>query len=357
MHRFTKFTLVFFTTLSSAFSQEGEFSQREVQASCDRAVKFLLSQQWASGCIQELNGKPRFFKQQDVPKEGVTMSALAIMGLASVGHLPSDPNDEGRAMRMALDFVLRDEHQREDGYYGQKDNSRMYGHGIITLMLAEMAGMGLDEDMDKRVRDKCQKAINLIVESQKYRQGKHEGGWRYTPDSGDSDLSATVWQLMALRGAKNAGIDVPSDTIAKAVDYVRRTFDKNEGAFRYQAGEGQLLFSTAAEGLLSMQVCGEYDAEEVKRTSDYLLKEKPDKHQQWFYYGTYYYAQGMAQRGGEYASTAKRLTAEAILRNQDKEGFWKPDGGQEQSAGRVYATSLALLSLSIHHNFLPIYQR
>jgi hypothetical protein len=343
--------------VGSAAAQDGNFGQREVQAACDRAMKFLLSQQWASGCIQELDGKPRFFKQNDTPKEGVAMSALAIMGMASVGHLPSDPTEEGRAMRMALEFVLREEHQREDGYYGKQDNSRMYGHGIITLMLAEMLGMGLDEDMDRKVRESCQNAINLIVQSQKRRSGKNDGGWRYEPDQNDADLSATVWQLMSLRAAKNAGIEVPAETIAKALGYVRRTFDPQKGGFRYEAEGGHFLFSTVAEGLLSMQVCGAYDAEEVIKSSDYLLKEKLEKHNQWFYYGTYYYAQGMAQRGGEYASTAKRATAEALLKTQDKDGFWKADGGNEGSAGRVYATSLALLSLSIHHNFLPIYQR
>ena len=103
-----------------------------------------------------------------------------------------------------------------------------------------------------------------------------------------------------------------------------------------------------------MQVCGRYDAESVLRTADYLLKEEPRKEDEWFYYGTYYYAQGMAQRGGEYASTAKRLTSEIMLRNQGKDGSWRTRGGQERDAGPVYSTSLALLSLSIHHNFLAI---
>jgi hypothetical protein len=337
------------------------FGQEAVEAACQRAVGYLLGQQWASGCIQDLRGQKRFAKHEEgnPPQNGVAMTALAIMGLASVGHQPSDPTSEGKAMRMALDFVLRDRHQNEEGYFGQIDGSRMYGHGIITLMLAEMVGMGVDEDMDRRLREKCQRAVDLIVKSQRInKDANNKGGWRYEPHSSDSDLSVTVWQVMALRSAKNSGLEVPAGAVADAVAYVARSFRKDQGAFGYIVGQGP-TYSTAAEGLLSMQVCGRYDAEEVLRTADFLLKLEPRRTDEWFYYGTYYYAQGMAQRGGEYASTAKRLTSEIMLRSQGKDGSWRTTDrdNQEKSSGPVYSTSLALLSLSIHHNFLPIYQR
>ena len=40
-------------------------------------------------------------------------------------------------MKRALDFVLLPENQDATGYFGKADGSRMYGHGIITLALAE----------------------------------------------------------------------------------------------------------------------------------------------------------------------------------------------------------------------------
>ena len=45
-------------------------------------------------------------------------------------------------MKHALDYVLLPENQDATGYFGKADGSRMYGHGITTLMLAEMLGMG-----------------------------------------------------------------------------------------------------------------------------------------------------------------------------------------------------------------------
>ncbi|MFT4546809.1 MAG: hypothetical protein ACI9UA_000464 [Pseudoalteromonas tetraodonis] len=355
--------------IGTARADDERVTTAEVEESCKRAAKYLLSQQFPNGCFQELRRMDRQNKDK-TPRQGVTMSALAIMGLASIGHQPTDPTDEGKAMRKALEFVLDERHQftdkdsPHDGYFGKADQSRMYGHGIITLMLAEMLGMGVDEEMDYKLHDSCQRAIDLILRSQKVKRSrKDQGGWRYEPGQADSDLSVTVWQLMALRAAKNAGLEVPTEAIESGVQYVRNCYysrykdgkpiDENRG-FGYEAG-GAHKFSTTAEGLLSMQVCGQYEAPEVIGAANYLLENGPRWGDEWFFYGTYYYAQGMAQRGGEFASTSKQKTAVEMLKRQARDGSWK--SGEGQGAGTIYSTSLALLSLSIHHNYLPIYQR
>jgi len=353
----------------AADEKGGAVSAKEVDETCKRAAKYLLSQQYPNGCIQELRRMNRR-NRDGTPRSGVAMTSLAIMGLASIGHLPTDPTDEGKAMRKALEFVLNERHQvnnkksPHDGYYGEADGSRMYGHGITTLMLAEMLGMGVDEEMDNRLRESCQSAIDLILRSQRVRRSQRDqGGWRYEPGQADSDLSATVWQLMSLRAAKSAGLEVPTKAIEQGVKYVRNCYSstykdgvptQKDRGFGYEAG-GWHKFSTTAEGLLSMQVCGQYDAPEVIGASNYLLEHGPRWGDEWFFYGTYYYAQGMAQRGGEYASTSKKKTATEMIKRQNRDGSWKT--GEGHNAGAVYCTSLALLSLSVHHNYLPIYQR
>ena len=84
--------------------------------------------------------------------------------------MPIHPNENGEAMAKALEFILLDKNQDDDGYFGE-DGGRMYGHGIVTLTL-EMLGMGMDEETDKSIREKCQKAINLILRSQKVQKTK-----------------------------------------------------------------------------------------------------------------------------------------------------------------------------------------
>jgi len=70
----------------------------------------------------------------------------------------------------------------------------------------------------------------------------------------------------------------------------------------------------------------------------------------------YYYSQGMFQRGGKYADRAREVVREVLLKRQTNDGSWKL-GARDGEGGRVYVTSLALLSMSIHYHYLPIYQK
>ncbi len=95
------------------------------------------------------------------------MTALSIMAMASVGIQPVETSPEGQVMARALQFVLREDRVDKNGYFGNRDGSRMYGHGIITLMLTEMLGMGTTADEDRLIHDRCQAAIDVILASQK----------------------------------------------------------------------------------------------------------------------------------------------------------------------------------------------
>jgi hypothetical protein len=343
-----------------------------VKGSVDRAVKWLMQQQKKDGYFHDQKNE-QTAKKGDVPGYSGAMTALAIMGLSSVGHMPSDATPEGQAVARGLKFMLEfiepDLDSKEtNGYLGRVDRSRMYGHGIMSLMFAEMLGMGLDEEMDRKVRERLDGAVKLIVKSQRVpKSDSNKGGWRYEPQSSDADISVTVWQLLALRAAKNAGLDVPDDAIKDAIAYVKRSYRSERdsmgrpkdlaAAFSYEPYGGRQTFSTTAAGLLSLQVCGQYESPEVIGSANFLMKNPPEINEPWFYYGNYYYAQGMYQRGGDFAATARRKTEDTLVKAQSPEGAWYPRNGNEKSAGAVYATALSLLSLSVYHHFLPIYQK
>ncbi len=334
---------------------ESTFQKDRTDVALDKAIAYLISQQREDGAVCD--------KQNDT-----TMTSLAIMAMAGVGIQPVDPTPEGRAMQKALAFVLQDDRQDPQGYFGQKDGSRMYGHGITTLMLTEMIGMGVDQEQDGLIHERCQKAIDLILSSQKHpKSHKYRGGWRYSPNSSDADLSASVWQVMALRSAKNDGLEVPASAIHDAVEYLQRSYastldrngmpDKRASGFCYTPGQNHPTYTMTAAGLLAMQVCGEYDSPLVAGAADWLLEHPPKWKDRFFFYGTYYYAQGMYQRGGEHAKTARTLVEEVLLEKQAGDGSWQADKGSESGVGRVYATSMAVLSLSVKYHYLPIYQK
>jgi hypothetical protein len=331
------------------------FQTDDIDAVVSRGIAFLVSQQKKEGAITDRGHEN-------------AMTALAIMAMASAGHQPADSSPEGIAMARGLKFLISDGRQDPQGYFGASDGSRMYGHGIVSLMLTEMLGMGTDSEMDTKIHESCQKAIDLIVRSQGVKKGANaRGGWRYTPDAGDSDLSVSVWQLMALRSAKNDGLDVSSKTIDNAIEYLKRSFtsplDSNgnprdlKNGFSYEPNGGGPSFTMTSAGLLAMQVCGQYESPLVVGSSDWLLEHPPQWNDRFILYGLYYYAQGMHQRGGIHAEKASKLVSELLLPKQKTNGAWESSGGEEQNAGSVYCTSMAILSLSVKYHYLPIYQR
>lgn len=326
----------------------------ETKKSINRALKFLVSQQKESGAIT-------------LGQHDTAMTALSIMAMASVGVTPSQDDERGRAMSKAIDFVLEEKRQNKEGYFGEADGSRMYGHGIITLMLSEMVGMGRTPEQDARIHDACQKGIDLILKAQRRsKSGSNRGGWRYTPDASDADLSVSVWQLMALRSAKTDGLDVPPGAIEQAIIYLKRSCTspldgdgkpvRQDSGFAYTPGSGDIQYAMTAAGALAMQVCGQYESPLVRNAIEWLKKHPPKWGTRYFFYGTYYYAQALHQQGGETADEAERLVRDVLLPKQNEDGGWTPEG-EEGGAGRVYATSMAILSLSVRFHYLPIYQR
>ncbi|MEZ6137120.1 MAG: hypothetical protein R3C53_19680 [Pirellulaceae bacterium] len=334
---------------------EFNFAQDEVDTAIERAMTFIVSKQREDGAITD--------RQYET-----TMTSLAIMALASTGVTPSTPGERGEVAKRALDFVLLDDRIDKEGYYGNRDGSRMYGHGITTLMLTEMIGMGANAEQDKLIEERCQQAINLILSAQSSSKPRqYRGGWRYTPNSNDADLSVSVWQLMALRSAKNDGLDVPAEAIAQAIEYLQRSYtspldvegrpSNPDAGFSYLPENRSPTFAMTAAGLLAMQVCGQYDSPLVEGATNWLDAHPPKWGERFFYYGTYYYAQGMHQRGGDRADSAEALVKQLLLEKQESDGAWSAPGGEEGGAGKVYTTSMAVLSLSVKYHYLPIYQR
>ncbi len=327
----------------------------DIDRAVDRGVNYLIETQRRDGAIADRGHE-------------IAMTSLAIMAMAAIGTQPGEFDRRGRVMQKAIDFVLTDRHQDTSGYFGGRDGSRMYGHGITTLMLTEMLGTGATPEQNERIHKALVKAIKVILSAQKISKSeKLMGGWRYTPTSQDSDLSVSVWQLMALRSAKNDGLNVPGESIEKALRYLRHSYaspmnrdgqprDKISG-FSYTPGTHHPSFTMTAAGLLAMQVCGQYDSPLVEGASEWLFQHPPRQNERFFHYGVYYYAQGMHQAGGKYAKTADKLVPELLLDTQRSNGSWLARGGEERNVGSVYATALAILSLSVRYHYLPIYQR
>lgn len=285
--------------------------------------------------------------------EGNAITALAGMALLAGGHTPTRGSLRDHSVR-----ALRSVMARQDPYSGYlgADYGNMYAHGFATLYLAECYGMAPEVP----VRRALETAVELIHKAQ-----NQEGGWRYTPTPVDADISVTICQVMALRGAYNVGIggQASQDAIARALGYVRRCAN-GDGSFSYTAqggfnGGGAESVPRTAAGAMCLIGAGRVDAGDallgpalafLRRHVETHLAGRGDH----YWYGQYYAAQAMFHSPDQ--ADWERYWGKAwrtIGARQNAEGLWPSDEG----GGPAYATAVALIILQIPNNYLPIFQR
>ena len=264
---------------------------------------------------------------------------LAMMSFLAHGETPDDPK-YGPVIRRAVDYIIRT--QEPNGLLaGQGGGSPMYSHGFATLALAEVYGM-ID---DPRLGPALKKAVGLIVSSQ-----NRLGGWRYSVGSADADTTVSGAQMIALRAAANAGIEVPEETIRRGVEYYKSCYCPG-GGFGY-TGPGGPNRTRGGIGLLVLSLSGQYRSPEAKATADFLLASGSDR--SYFYYMCYYCSQAMFQAGGKYWHEWNETMTPALISMQQPDGSWS---GASDIGGTTAGTAMAILAIEVNYNLLPIYQR
>jgi hypothetical protein len=288
------------------------------------------------------------------------ITGYVLIAFMASGQLPGE-GEYGQTCTRAVSFLL--DCVRPDGYIAAPTGeSNMYNHGIATIALGEVYG----QTRDPSLRPKLERAVKLIIACQ-----NPQGGWRYQPRIADADISVTVLQVVALRVARNGGIDVPQATIDRAVEFVKSCGDENSGGFGYQPQSRRAPgFARTAAAIYSLQVCGLYDDPMVKRASDYLVDQMRGFHlpaktpgkMQYFTYGNFYAAPAEYMIGGDawanwYAGLKSILLNPAVM-NQAPDGsnFWKPLGS-DGPVNEVYATAVYTTILAMPYGYLPLYQR
>lgn len=345
----------------------------KIDDAIEKALAWLAAQQNPDGSFPTMpHGQP-----------GIT--SLCVMAFASQGHIPGE-GPYGDKLSRAIEFILN--MQKPNGLLaliaprsiplirGVPQPSIIYNHGMSGLALAESYGMmgGGEDD----TRDAIEKALEatLIMQGWAKRREIDNGGWRYLhlhddEEYFDSDLSATGWQLMFLRSAKNAGFDVPKQAIDEAVGYVKRCFNPELGTFQYAATRfDRRSRGMAGAGVLAMAHAGYHNSEEARLTGDWILQHKFDRYNvaeifnpnAWpddrYHYGLFNCSQAMYQLGDKYWDEFFPSTARTLLANQGTDGSWQPENyNGDQIYGNAYTTALVVLSLSAPNQLLPIFQR
>jgi hypothetical protein len=285
-------------------------------------------------------------------------TSQAVLAFLAAGHKP-DKGPHGATITRGVRWVL--EHQKENGLLASEIHASMYEHGIATLMLAEATRLS-DEARAKEIRKKLEKAVLLIIQTQKRRRVNpaHAGGWRYTPISPDSDLSVTGWQIPALRAAQKAGCEVPKEVFDRAAAFIRRCRDPRTGGFQYQPISGHMSMCCTGTAILGLTLCSEEaKKDEVVREAVAFLLKKEGKKPNWMdsYRFVAFYQDSFAvtQVGGDEAKAYRLAMYELLLAKQTTEGSWQSIGSETQF-GRNFGTALAVLALAAEDRHLPLYR-
>ena len=244
--------------------------------------------------------------------------------------------------------------QAANGDLSAGGDHQMYAHGLATIALCEAYGMTHEEHL----KLPAQKAVAFIEKAQ-----NKEGGWRYTPGSGDSDLSVFGGEAMALKSARVAGLDVNQATLDQSQGYLRLVA-AGRGGFSYMKGGGAKNSMTGV-GLLCSEYLGTKQDEPVIQDGvKYLMNALPDPHEYNTYYW-YYATQAMHNVPGpeweKWNLAMRKLLIDSQTRSigdapQCDTGSWNPEpdpwGAQ---GGRLMITCLSCLTLEIYYRYPPLY--
>jgi hypothetical protein len=347
---------------------------KKVDDAVDRALSWLAAQQADDGSFPTLpSGQP-------------AITSLCTMAFISHGHAPGK-GEFGSRLERATEFAMSC--QKQNGILafaaddtpeisrsvgGHMGTTTAYDHAISSLMLSELYGMSEPQRAD-RMEAVIKKALAVSLLMQRWPKDKEEdkGGWRYLDDrdDSDSDLSLTGWELMFLRSARNAGFDVPKESIDDAVAYIRRCYSKEHGTFEYWIGrpESGRTRAMAGAGILALAHAGYHNSDEAQSAATWILKQKftpynetiplPDSRiADRYHYSLFNCCQGMYQIGGKYWREFFPKVVPVLLAAQQPDGSWPADNHNVDGRfGNAYTTALVVITLGAPNQLLPIFQR
>lgn len=385
---FALFTALLLTLTPLCFAQDAMGREQEdvltskqwqqVDESVERALDWLARQQQRNGSFPTLmQGQP-----------GVT--GLVVMAFAAHGHTPGD-GPYGQVLDNAIRYIASNQQQNgliaviaPRGIRISRNVSRnvgetaTYNHGISSLALSEVYASSSAASAVE-IREVIEKSIKASLEMQSWRKARKvdQGGWRYLdllPRDGepvDSNLSNTVWQMLFLRSAKNAGFDVPQESVDGAVRFIRNCFNPKYDTFVLMPSyQDHRTRGMSGAGVIALALAGEHDSVEARTSGDWILrntfleynKVEPFGQRGFlddrYHHGVFFCTQATYQLGGRYWEEFFPPMVEVILQNQRSDGSWDPESHtSDRKFGNAYTTALMVLSLGAPNQLLPVLQR
>ena len=311
---------------------------KETEEAIRRALKWLADN-------QEKDGRWSQRKHGGEQNRDVAATALATLAFMGFGESHTKDCQYQDTLRRSVRWLA--ERAGENG--DMRNGGDMYDHGIGAIALAEAYGLTRDPELE----DVVERVTRFIVEA----QNKQDGGWRYRPGE-RGDTSVYGWQVMALKSARLAGVEVPENCWNRAEGWLRKVGGGRDGG-HYGYQDRSPKPALVAEGLFCRQILGmPTKPATMNASADYLKKHLPSERKPDFYLW-YYGSLGLYQHQGPVWQEWNNRIKTALLFRQDREGkrrgSWDPAGQHGSRMGRVVTTALGALTLEVYYRYLPLY--
>ena len=340
----------------------------QTEAAIERGLQFLAKYQRRDGSWSLDD-----FKERVEIQSPTAATALALLAFQGAGYTHQQFKYEGNC-KGALQWFRSNQKPNGDLYVPtdakSDSNAWLYSHSIATLALCESYGM----TQDPEIKDNAQRAINFLIQS----QDPQSGGWRYQPKIG-SDTSVTGWCMMALKSAELSGLDVPKESYVRIEKWLNgsQASEREKFLYRYnwqapdtpttRHGRVPTPVMTSVGLLMRLYLGWRRDNANMTQGADWLLQrlpaegtaENPQRDTYYWYYST----QVLFHMGGNRWKTWYGSLYPMLIRSQlqsgEFDGSWEPNGQIPDAwgrfGGRLYVTTLNLLSLEVYYRHLPIY--
>jgi len=341
-------------------------SERAVQ----RGLDYLASTQRSDGSW----GNPRY-RHEKYGQVQVGKTGLALLAFLGSGHTQRSKTRYSAAVKRAIGFLLEAQGGR-NGHFGR---GSAYSHGIATYALAEAHAM----TRDPALRDPLKKAVNRILEAQVVDPQDHlkHGGWSYyyADENRTWDAwpraSVTAWQVMALKSAQIGGLDVPGEALSAARGYLRRSFDRKYGYFRYAHDPDRLrstyrtLPGSTPASMFALLLLGEDpSSERVVAGRRFVMERLPLRyaraaddrfviHAEGNIYFWYYATLALFTLRGEAWDAWNSRLRDLLVNAQQRNGSWTPispyaNYANDTRTDRSYTTALCVLILEVYYRYV-----
>jgi hypothetical protein len=313
----------------------------------------------------ELRSSPNPGDFKRSPRAATAMCLLVFLG-AGQTHVEGEYKE---VVEKGLAFLLESGRRTSSGLSYYEDDGGLYNHGLAAIALCEAFAMTDDPRLAQPVQD--------VIRYVEYCQDPIGGGWRYEPKEA-GDTSVVGWQIMALKSALMCGLEIDSQVIRKARKFLNSVSTESGTFYGYTHRIADRRKGTTAVGLLCQMYLGwtrenpalkagvEWLGDRGPEVGDWkpgqvIPENAKDNFRSGMYYN-YYATQVMHQFGGPLWDAWNREMRDFLIATQMTEGaargswfFQDPNELGYVYGGRLYATTLAAMTLEVYYRYLPLY--